>query len=117
MGKAPETCLYCKGSGEGPGSPCGFCENGKPLDTQEDWDKSWGRVEKFIEKTNHGDWHNKYFEEMGWLDELRQRKIVAGSICGGCGEWPEFCDCEGTDSCQAECCGKMDRGQSKEDGV
>lgn len=42
MGKAPEVCLYCDGTGEGPGSPCGFCENGKPLDTQEDWDNSWG---------------------------------------------------------------------------
>lgn len=23
---------------------CGFCDNGKPLDTQEDWDNSWGRI-------------------------------------------------------------------------
>lgn len=44
MSKAPEVCLYCKGTGEGPGSPCGFCENGVPLDTQEDWDKGWGKL-------------------------------------------------------------------------
>lgn len=40
MGKAPTRCLYCKG--ENP--DCGFCENGVPLDTQEDWDNSWGRI-------------------------------------------------------------------------
>lgn len=44
MGKAPEICINCKGTGDGPGSPCGFCENGKPLDTQEDWDATWGRL-------------------------------------------------------------------------
>lgn len=42
--EAPKTCLYCDGLGNGPGSPCGFCENGIPLDTQEDWDNSWGKV-------------------------------------------------------------------------
>jgi len=37
---APERCLYC----EDDDATCGFCENGKPLDTQEDWDRSWGRI-------------------------------------------------------------------------
>lgn len=41
---APKVCLYCDGKGNGPGAPCGFCDSGKPLDTQEDWDQSWGRV-------------------------------------------------------------------------
>lgn len=49
MSKAPETCLYCKGDGIGPGAPCGFCVNGKPLDTQEDWDNSWGKLGDFFE--------------------------------------------------------------------
>lgn len=38
--KAPTTCHYCYGTDPG----CGFCEDGRPLDTQEDWDHSWGRV-------------------------------------------------------------------------
>ncbi len=45
MGKAPDTCLYCDDLGNSKaGGSCGFCEGGKPLDTQEDWDRSWGRV-------------------------------------------------------------------------
>lgn len=44
MTRAPEACLYCDGKGNGPGAPCGFCVDGKPLDTQEDWDRTWGRV-------------------------------------------------------------------------
>ena len=40
MSKAPEKCAYC--TGDDPN--CGFCEMGVPLDTQEDWDKSWGRI-------------------------------------------------------------------------
>lgn len=44
MGKAPEVCIYCKGTGESSaGGSCGFCEGGKPLDTQEDWDRTWGK--------------------------------------------------------------------------
>ena len=55
MSKAPETCLYCDGEGSSSaGGRCGFCENGKPLDTQEDWDNSWGglheRVMKFFQE-------------------------------------------------------------------
>lgn len=38
-------------------------------------------------------WHNEVHEEMGWFEELRQRKIDRGDLCGGCGEWPEFCCC------------------------
>lgn len=50
---APEDCLYCGGKGwrsveREPGvfvlQECGFCDNGKPLDNQEDWDRSWGRI-------------------------------------------------------------------------
>lgn len=45
MGKAPATCLYCDGKGNSTaGGECGFCEGGKPLDTQADWDASWGNV-------------------------------------------------------------------------
>lgn len=40
----PERCLYCKGTGEGPGAPCGFCHGGVPLDTQEDWNATWGAL-------------------------------------------------------------------------
>lgn len=55
MSKAPEICLYCDGEGNSSaGGRCGFCENGKPLDTQEDWDQSWNglteRAIKFAEK-------------------------------------------------------------------
>jgi len=39
---APKVCLYCDGAGHGSAGPCGFCRNGKPLDTQEDWDRTWG---------------------------------------------------------------------------
>lgn len=38
--KAPDKCVYCDGTDPN----CGFCEMGVPLDTQEDWDASWGRV-------------------------------------------------------------------------
>lgn len=44
MSKAPETCLYCKGTGGPVDNPCGFCEDGKPRDTQEDWDRTWGKL-------------------------------------------------------------------------
>lgn len=45
MSKAPEVCLYCDREGNSSaGGRCGFCDAGKPLDTQEDWDKSWGRL-------------------------------------------------------------------------
>lgn len=40
MSVAPDHCLYCDGSDP----TCGFCDMGKPLDTQADWDASWGRV-------------------------------------------------------------------------
>lgn len=41
--KAPTTCHYCDGEGNSAaGGDCGFCNGGKPLDTQEDWDASWG---------------------------------------------------------------------------
>lgn len=63
--------MYCRGTGEGPGSPCGFCTGGKPLDTQEDWDNSWGRVDN---------WHNEYFKEMGWI----AREKCKASISGNC---------------------------------
>lgn len=45
MNIAPETCLYCDGDGNSSaGGSCGFCVQGKPSDTQEDWDKSWGKL-------------------------------------------------------------------------
>lgn len=51
MSKAPEVCLYCDGEGNSSaGGRCGFCENGKPLDTQSDWDASWGKVEEYALK-------------------------------------------------------------------
>jgi hypothetical protein len=40
MSTAPDTCLYCNGADPG----CGFCDMGQPLDTQEDWDNSWGKI-------------------------------------------------------------------------
>lgn len=47
MSKAPEICRYCDGEGNSDaGGHCGFCAGGKPLDTQEDWDNSWGRVQE-----------------------------------------------------------------------
>lgn len=45
MNKAPNKCIYCDGQGNGPGAPCGFCIEGKPLDTQLDWDSTWGRID------------------------------------------------------------------------
>lgn len=45
MSEAPKVCLYCDGRGNSDaGGACGFCENGKPLDTQADWDASLGRI-------------------------------------------------------------------------
>ena len=45
MSKAPEVCLYCDKQGNSKaGGACGFCVEGKPLDTQEDWDNSWGGI-------------------------------------------------------------------------
>lgn len=38
--RAPDRCHYC--GGDDP--DCGFCEQGVPLDTQEDWDASWGSL-------------------------------------------------------------------------
>lgn len=77
-------------------------------------------------------WHNEVFSEMGWFEELRQRKIERGDICGGCGEWPEFCGCE--ESCKSSIsglclavthnlpycypeCVKMDGSEHEESGV
>lgn len=37
---APTKCLYC----DGTDPDCGFCELGDPLDTQADWDASWGSL-------------------------------------------------------------------------
>lgn len=43
--KAPTTCVYCHGTGQADdANECGFCDGGSPLDTQEDWDRSWGRI-------------------------------------------------------------------------
>ena len=45
----PEICIYCDGEGNSSaGGKCGFCENGIPLDTQEDWDNSWGKTFRTI---------------------------------------------------------------------
>ncbi len=57
--KAPTTCLYCDGHGNSTaGGECGFCEGGTPLDTQEDWDNSWGRVHEIMSlpSDGFGDW-------------------------------------------------------------
>lgn len=40
MSDAPTECMYC--NYDDP--DCGFCDMGEPLDTQEDWDNSWGRL-------------------------------------------------------------------------
>ena len=48
----PVICRYCDGTGRGAERgqeksgfhECGFCDGGVPLDTQEDWDRTWGRV-------------------------------------------------------------------------
>ncbi len=43
--EAPKVCSYCDGKGNSSaGGECGFCKNGTPLDTQEDWDRSWGKI-------------------------------------------------------------------------
>lgn len=42
---APTICVYCDGHGNSSfGGDCGFCENGIPLDTVEDWKRTWGGV-------------------------------------------------------------------------
>lgn len=47
MSKRPEVCRYCDGHGNSSaGGKCGFCEDGVPLDTQADWDESWGKIFK-----------------------------------------------------------------------
>lgn len=60
-------------------------------------------------------WHNELFREMGWFEELRQKKIASGDICGGCGEWPEFCCCK--EPCCQDSCVKMDGGQQADGDV
>lgn len=54
MSKAPDKCLYCGGKGyRSVGDQleeCGFCDNGSPLDSQRDWDKSWGNLPNQIDK-------------------------------------------------------------------
>lgn len=41
----PENCLYCDGLGNSSaGGACGFCDNGKPVDTEDDWKASWGTL-------------------------------------------------------------------------
>ncbi len=51
MSAATTTCLYCDGHGNSQaGGKCGFCKDGKPLDTQEDWDKSWGSLGETFKK-------------------------------------------------------------------
>lgn len=63
MSKAPEVCLYCDGEGNSSaGGRCGFCENGKPLDTQEDWDNSWGKFDKTKE------------EWLNWFEEFKKER-------------------------------------------
>lgn len=38
-------CRYCDGKGNSSaGGACGFCDRGVPLDTQADWDASWGAL-------------------------------------------------------------------------
>jgi hypothetical protein len=45
VSEAPKVCMYCDGQGNSKaGGACGFCDHGVPLETQEDWDKSWGKV-------------------------------------------------------------------------
>ncbi len=55
MSKAPTTCFYCRGTGQGPGAPCGFCENGSPRDTQADWDATWGKLDYIFVCPNRTD--------------------------------------------------------------
>jgi hypothetical protein len=57
MSTAPDLCHYCDSKGNSPaGGKCGFCEDGIPLDTQEDWDNSWGKIfddkQEFPERFN-----------------------------------------------------------------
>lgn len=53
MSKAPEVCLYCDKQGNSKaGGPCGFCVAGKPLDSQDDWDNSWGHMFEVFDHTN-----------------------------------------------------------------
>lgn len=42
---APKVCLYCDGHGNSDaGGACGFCDKGRPLDTEDDWTRTWGRI-------------------------------------------------------------------------
>lgn len=101
MSKAPETCLYCHGTGEGPGSPCGFCIKGKPLDTQEDWDNSWGKLDN---------WHNEVMKDMGWFGG----KECKASISGNC-----LAITQNNPYCEPECekSGTMDGPEHEEGDV
>lgn len=43
--EVPKVCVYCDGTGKSSaGGECGFCEKGKPLDTKDDWDRTWGKT-------------------------------------------------------------------------
>lgn len=59
----PLICVYCDGKGNSTaGGECGFCEAGVPLDTQEDWDNSWGRVKTLMEMP-----HDEFMEKFAHL--------------------------------------------------
>ena len=95
MGKAPEICLYCDKEGNSrAGGLCGFCIEGKPLDTQEDWDNSWGKTFENIKRRNLGSWHHEVFEEMGWNE--RECKASISGKCLAVTRNEPFChpDCE-----------------------
>lgn len=62
----PEVCAYCRGTGwawgsdrSDPANECGFCDAGVPLDTQEDWDRTWGRtIHRDDDRAPHHDAHD-----------------------------------------------------------
>jgi len=56
----PLICTYCDGKGNSTaGGECGFCDGGKPLDTQEDWDRTWGHT---FEVMSDPDWAKDFIE-------------------------------------------------------
>jgi hypothetical protein len=92
-GIRPTTCVYCDGHGNSDaGGECGFCDQGLPLDTQENWDNTWGRVFDLIGRDYCdfcGDEHD------GPCDPYGNGTLVPSNHWGaGC---PADCDVHGGD--------------------
>lgn len=82
MSKAPEFCLYCdKRGNSSAGGSCGFCVGGKPLDTQEDWDRTWGKLDFIFVCENRDDGNHHRVKWNSGEPFCLSCEIPAVSVC------------------------------------